>query len=258
MSTLETTMSTLETPVASLPGVSLSLGQLLQTLHAQGRLRPLIVEALAGRLMQQEARQAGLSVTAKELQAAADAFRRAQGLHTATATRAWLDGQGLTMSDFETGLEERLLAAKLKHHQTAAQAEKSFSARRTDFEKLQVAQVLVGRDDLARELASQVQDEGRNLEEVACAHGLPVVHHLLFRKDLGGPLAGALASAGTGELVGPVETAKGFALVVVEERRPAELDGTTRQALQDELFDAWLAGRMNQATFDPEKALPSA
>ena len=58
-------MTTLETPVASLPGVSLSLGQLLQTLHAQGRLRPLVAEALAGRLVQQEARQAGLSVTGR-------------------------------------------------------------------------------------------------------------------------------------------------------------------------------------------------
>jgi hypothetical protein len=247
-------MSTLETPVASLPGVSLSLGQLLQRLHAQGRLRPLIVEALAGRLVQQEARQAGLSVTAKELQAAADAFRRAQGLHTANATRAWLDGQGFTMVDFETGLEERLLAAKLKHHQTAAQAEESFSARRTDFEKLQVAQLLVGRDDLARELASQVQDEGRDLEEVARAHALPVVRHLLFRKDLGGPLAGPLASATAGELVGPVATPGGFVLAVVEERRPAELDGTTRQALQDEQFNAWLTCRMNQATFDLKMA----
>src|SRR5438105_2378096 len=132
------TMTTLETPIASLPGVSVSLGQLLQTLHAQGRLRPLVVEALAGRLVQQQTRQPGLAV----------------------------------------------------------------------------------------------------------------VHHLLFRKDLGGPLAEPLASAGAGELVGPVATAEGFALVVVEERRPAELDGATRQALQDELFDAWLAGRMNQATFD--------
>src|SRR5262245_30570787 len=126
-------MSTLETPVASLPGVSLSLGQLLQTLHAQGRLRPLIVQALAGQLVQEQARQAGLSVTAEDLQAAADAFRRVRGLHTASATRAWLDGQGLTVGDFETGLEERLLVARLKHDQTAAQAEKSFSARRTDF-----------------------------------------------------------------------------------------------------------------------------
>jgi len=119
--------------------------------------------------VKQEARQAGLSVTAEDLQAAADAFRRAHGLHTASSTRAWLDGQGLTAGDFESGLEERLLAANLKHHQTAAQAVESFSARRTDFERLQVAQVLVDRDDLALELASQVQDEGRDLEEVRSA-----------------------------------------------------------------------------------------
>jgi hypothetical protein len=250
-------MSTLDTPIASLPGLSLSLGQLLRTLHAQGRLRPLVVEALAGRLVQQEARQAGLSVTAKELQAAADAFRRCHGLHTAADTRAWLDGQGRTANDFEAGLEERLLAAKLKQHQTAARAVEYFSARRTDFERLRVAQVLVGRDDLARELASQVRDEGRGLEEVAREHGLPVVRHRLFRKDLNGPPAEPLASAAVGELVGPVATPEGFALIVVEERRPAELDVATRQALQDELFDEWLAGRLGQATFDLEMAGPS-
>src|SRR5215470_15187069 len=101
-------MTTLDTTIASLPGTRLSLGQLLQTLHAQGRLRPLVVEALAGRLVQQQARQASLSVTAEELQAAAEAFRRTHGLHTAAATRSWLDGQGLTVGDFETGLEDRL------------------------------------------------------------------------------------------------------------------------------------------------------
>jgi hypothetical protein len=129
-------------------------------------------------------------------------------------------------------------------------ADESFSARRTDFEKLQVAQVLVSSDDLARELASQVQDEGRDQEEVARAYGLQVVRHRLFRKDLGGPLAEPLASARTGELVGPVAAPQGFALVVLEERSPAELDGATQQALEDELFNAWLAGRMSQATFD--------
>src|SRR5262245_45594852 len=195
-------MNTLETPVASLPGVSLSLGQLLQTLHAQGRLRPINVEALAGQLVQEQARQAGLSVTAEELQAAADAFRRAHGLHTAAATRAWLGGQGLTAADFEAGLGERLLAARLKQRQTAARADESFAARRADFERLRVGQVLAGREDLARELASQIRDEGRGLEEVAREHGLPVARRLLFRKDLNGPLAEPLASAGAGELVG--------------------------------------------------------
>ena len=95
-------------------------------------------------------------------------------------------------------------------------------------------------------------------EEVAHGHGLPVARYLLFRKDLGGPLAGPLASAGTGKLVGPVATPNGFALVVVEQRLPAELDAATRQRIQDELFDAWLACRLSEATFDLKMAGPSA
>src|SRR5262249_59492509 len=122
---------------------------------------------LRGRPVRHRPGPAARPVTAEEPKAAADAFRRSHGLHTLSATRAWLDGQGLTVGDFEAGLEERLLAARLKHHQTAAQADESFAACRTDLERLQVAQVVVGSDDLARELASQVQDEGRDLEEVA-------------------------------------------------------------------------------------------
>jgi hypothetical protein len=250
-------MTTLDTTIASLPGTRLSLGGLLKRLHAQGRLGLLVREALAEQLVQEQARQAGLSVTAEELQAAADACRRAHGLHTAADTHAWLGGQGRTADEFQAGLEERLLAAKLKQHLTAAPADEYFSARQTDFERWRVAQVVVGRDDLARELASQVRDEGRSLEEVAREHGLPVIRHLLFRKDLSGPLAEPLASAAAGELVGPVATPKGFALVLVEERLAAELDAATRQRIQDELFDNWLAGWMNQATFDLKMAGPS-
>jgi hypothetical protein len=57
-------MRTLDTPLVSLPGVSVSLGQLLQRLRRQRRLWPLAVQALAAHLVLQEARQAGLSVSA--------------------------------------------------------------------------------------------------------------------------------------------------------------------------------------------------
>jgi len=128
--------------------------------------------------------------------------------------------------------------------------EEHFSARRAGLEQLWLAVVLVERDDLARELASQVRDEGRDLEDVAREHGLPVARHQVPRNALVGPLAEALAPAKTGELVGPVGTPEGFTLVVVEERRPAELDAATRQRIQDELFDRWLADRMKEASFD--------
>jgi hypothetical protein len=243
--------TTLDTTIASLPGTRLSLGGLLNWLQAQGRLGVLALEALAAQLVQEQARQAGLSVTAEELQAAADAFRRDLGLHTAADTHARLAQQRLSVHDFEAGLEEALLADKLKHHLTAAGVDDYFSAHRAGLDVLQLAHVLAGRDELARELVSQVRDEGRGLEEVAREHGLAVVRRRLFRKDLGGPLAEALASAGPGDLAGPVGTPEGFALVVVEERRPAELGPATRRRLEEELFCDWLAGRMQEATFEP-------
>ena len=125
-----------------------------------------------------------------------------------------------------------------------------FAAHQTEFEHLQLAQLLVERDDLARELASQVRDEGRSLEEVAREQGLRVAHHQLLRRHLSGPLAEALATAATGELVGPVGTPQGFALVLIEERRQPELDPPTRQRIQDELFENWLATRLREAKLD--------
>src|SRR5262249_57700576 len=88
------------------------------------------------------------------------------------------------------------------------------------------------------------------LGEVAREHGLSLARHRVLRNALVGPLAEALASAKTGELIGPVVTPEGCALAVLEERRPAEPDAVTRQGIQDELFEGWLAAKLGQATLD--------
>ena len=61
-----------------------------------------------------------------------------------------------------------------------------------------------------------------------------------------------------GELVGPVETPDGFALVRVEERRAAELDPATRQRSQDRLFADWLSARLGNAILDTAPLLGTA
>jgi hypothetical protein len=43
---------------------------------------------------------------------------------------------------------------------------------------------------------------------------------------------------------------RGLALVVIEQRQPAELDGATRQRIQDELFGGWLAGRLREVALN--------
>ena len=115
-----------------------------------------------------------------------------------------------------------------------------------DLTPTQLARLLGERDDLARELASQVRDEGRDLDAVAAEHGLPVIRRQLLRKKLGEALAGAKDS----EVVGPVATPDGFALARIEERREPVLDPAIRQAIQQELFEKWLADTTQEAALD--------
>jgi peptidylprolyl isomerase len=236
--------------LASLPETQLTVGGLFEWLRTQGRLGPLVREALAARLVREQARKADLSTKAEELQEAADHFRRRHGLYSAADTRAWLAAQGLSVDNFEASLEQDILAAKLRQHLTATEVDGHFAAHQADFDRLRLALVLVPRDDQARELASQVREEGRDLAEAAREQGLHLERVETLRKELTGPLGSALGPAEVGQLVGPVATPLGFALVLVEERRRAELDGATRQRIQDDLFEGWLAARMRQATLN--------
>jgi hypothetical protein len=83
-------VNALDTVIASAAGARLSAGQLLRKLRREGRLRPFLLEALAEGVVREHARQAGLSVRAEELQAAAAAFRRGHRLISAADTHAWL------------------------------------------------------------------------------------------------------------------------------------------------------------------------
>jgi hypothetical protein len=239
-------MNALDSTVGRLDGVSLTLGGLVGHLCIQGRWEPLIREALAALLVRDQAGRAGLSVTDEELQSAANDFRRRQRLHSSVDTLAWLAARNLSVDDFEAALGQDLLAVRLRHHLTGAEAERYFSASRAGFECLTVAQVLLPREDLARELASQVREEGRELADVAREHGLQLARARWYRKDLGEPLA----SAPSGDLVGPVGTPKGFVLALVEDRRPAELDSPTRRHIQNEMYQDWLTDRMRGATIN--------
>jgi hypothetical protein len=142
------------------------------------------------------------------------------------------------------------LAAKLKQHLGAAGVEAHFATHQADHERLRVGMLLGEREDLARELASQVRDEGRDLDAVAAEHGLPVLRRQLLRKELGEALVSALAAAKDGEVVGPVATPQGFALVQIKERHEPVLDPAIRQAIQQELFDRWPADAIREAALD--------
>jgi hypothetical protein len=170
-------MTTLDTVLASLAGPPLRWGGLLKRLHRQARTRPRVLDALP-----EQARQAGLAVVTEELQAAADVFRSDQGLSTAADTHVWLAAQGLSVADLEASLQASLQAARLEQHLTAGQVDEPVAAHRAEREQVQHAQLLVQRDEPARQVG-----EGRDLEEVD--------QHRLLRQDRDGALADELDTA---------------------------------------------------------------
>lgn len=239
-----------DTVVASLAGSQLTLAGLIQRLHTQGRLASLVREAVVRQWVLDQARTSGLSVTNEELQQAADIYRQRSGLLSAFDTNAWLTRHGLSLDDFEAGLEETLLARKFRQHLIASKVDAHFAANQAGYESMRVALLVVGREDLAREIASQVREEGRDLDAVALEQQLPVIRRQLLRKELGEPLGAAVAAAKDGDLVGPIASPQGFALAEVKERRPAELDAALRQRIEQELFTDALEYQMNAATLD--------
>jgi parvulin-like peptidyl-prolyl isomerase len=235
--------------VASLAGVSLSLGDWLASLKRRGRLLPLLREAVVERFLLECASQTGLTVSPEELQQAANAFRRQHGLTSAEQAHTWLAGQHLSTLDFEDALERDLLIEKLKDHLTRDRIAAHFAANQAGYGRARLRLLLVAREDLARELLTQFH-EGRDFAELARAHSAhPSRDHggqvgWMMRHQLPGVTADPVFAAREGEVVGPLPTPQGFQLFLVEALLPAELDANLTNLIRQELFDAWLQERL--------------
>jgi parvulin-like peptidyl-prolyl isomerase len=250
-------MTDLRSVVVSSGGLSLSLRDWLVYLKQRGRLLPLLRQGAVDHVVARRAAEAGLAVTAAELQAAANAFRRRHGLTSAADTHAWLARQRLTVDDFERSLEADLLAAKFRDHLTRDHLPSHFAAYRERYARARLRQIIVASEGTARELLAQVADEGRDFAELARAHSLdnasrPTGGSLgaVPRLALPASAADVIFRAKPGSVVGPVPTDRGFALFLVEELLPAELDEEMAALIRRELFDAWLAEQLRDVRID--------
>src|SRR5262249_34180070 len=124
-------MTALDSPLASAGDISVDVAELLASLRQRGQLADLLRQALAEKVAVAAARDAGLTVPDAELQAAADDFRRRNGMHDAGGTHAWLAERGMGVPDLEAALERDLLIAKFQDHLFAHQGVARFEADRT-------------------------------------------------------------------------------------------------------------------------------
>jgi peptidylprolyl isomerase len=241
------------TPAVRRGEVTLTLADMLRRDLRRGRLLPHLRRAATEAFLLDQAKVLGLNVADSEAQQAADTFRRRLGLLKADQTNSWLAKQRLSVDDFETGLRESLLLAKLRRHVSAKPAAERFAANTADFDKLVLCVVLVPTQDLAAEILSRIE-EGSDLAELArehSKHASAAKGGLMsaFRCQLSPIMRDALASTSIGQVVGPVATPDGFIVLRLEKLGKAALDKTTAAFLTRAAWQAWLREKLATAEF---------
>lgn len=211
-------------------------------------------------LLQEELEREPITLSDAELQEAMDRFRAAKKLFKAQDTLAWLERHGMTHEGLERYVTNEALVDRLRDRAVGDGVERYFREHPGAFDTARVARLEVADEGRARELAEEIR-AGR-LDFYAAAErcfaeaaerGAPPRAGLLAviqRRQAAPALREQLFAAAPGQLVGPVPAEGGHALLRVLAVVPAQLDGRTRAAVKNVLFDEWLAERRRAARIE--------
>ena len=220
-----------------------------------------LVESLLNACLMEEAlEREPIELSDAELQRTMDEFRRARRLYTAANTHSWMERHGITHRKLEQFVASQAVAARLRERVTAGRVDGTFAARKAEFDTSRIARFDLPDEESARQVSNQIrrgevgfyeaaercflQDPGRT-----SAPSRPLLQ-VIHRRQVPPPLADAIFAAVPNEVVGPIRTAEGYALIRVLSFTRACLDEPTRCAIQEMLFAEWLADRRHAATIE--------
>jgi len=220
---------------------------------------PILTRLINVCLVQETLDQAPIDLPDTELQRGMDAFRRAHELYTAEATALWMHQRGMTQEHLERVVADNLAIAKLRDQVAAAQVECYFAEHRAAFDTAQIAQIVYVDEASARQASQQIHTGAADFYAVAQRQVLAAgqagrevapFFRTLQRAEVDEALGAAIFTATSGEVVGPMRLAKGYALAQVLSVTPARLDEPTRESIKTLLFEAWLAERRRAASIE--------
>jgi putative peptide maturation system protein len=210
-------------------------------------------------LIQEAVSEVPLELSGRELQHALDSFRRAHRLYTAEETYRWMEHRGLSQAQLERLVGDQAMIARLRERVTAGRVEAYFEQHRAEFDAAWIARFEVADEAMARQLGEQIRRGEVDFYQAAQdAFVSTAAASTQPGRDLFGvvrrgqltPALAALFSAAPGELVGPLQTETGYAIVRVLSLTPARLDEPLRRAIKAILFEQWLAERRAAATIE--------
>ncbi|MGB3612506.1 MAG: peptidylprolyl isomerase [Elainellaceae cyanobacterium] len=178
-------------------------------------------------------------------------FRQQQQLSDPAAFQQWLASADVTYDQFYNQTRAGLQIEALKAAIALPKLQQYFIERKLYLDRVVLSRIIVEDKDMAEELRHQVLDKQTSFEALAQDYSITddrIVNGMVgpvSRGTMPDALRAIVDDATVGELVGPITMDQRWGLFRIEALLPASLDDDVlRQALIDELFEQWLAAKI--------------
>jgi parvulin-like peptidyl-prolyl isomerase len=234
---------------------SISTRQVVKYLQASGKLGQFIGDILRQHVIEQEINtRDDIEISQALTEQTIIDFRLKNQLTEPQLFQDWLKNNGTDYTTFVSSVAFGFKLEKLKALVTEPKLQEYFIERKIFLDRVVISRIIVENRELADELQIQIE-EGASFDQLAREYSLAddrMVNGMMgpvSRGTMPDILRAAVDVASPGKLVGPIELDGRYGLFRVEQFLPASLEDTQlKQALQNELFEKWLAEKIQKLT----------
>ncbi|MBD1840416.1 peptidylprolyl isomerase [Coleofasciculus sp. FACHB-64] len=233
---------------------SISLEQALKYLRSSGKLSSFIGEILRQYVVDEELKNLKLDISLAAIEQAVIDFRLQRNLADPKSFQEWLARNRIDYETFHNQVKSGFQLTKLKAQIAEPKLQEYFIERKLFLDRVVLSRLVVAQQELAEELYSQLE-EGASFEQLAQEYSLTddrIVNGMMgpvSRGTLPDQIRAAIDTASPGRLLEPLKLENRWALFRVEQFLPASLeDSQLKEALQNELFEQWLAQKIQTLT----------
>ncbi|ABA23823.1 PpiC-type peptidyl-prolyl cis-trans isomerase [Trichormus variabilis ATCC 29413] len=233
----------------------ISIEQTVKYLQSSGKLGQFISDVLRQYVIEQEIQgRDDVEINPALTEQTVIDFRLKNQLADPQAFQDWLTNNGTDYARFHASITFNFKLEKLKTLVTEAKLPEYFIEQKIFLDRVVISRIVVDSRELAEELQLQIA-EGGSFEQLAKEYSVlddRLVNGMMgpiSRGTMPDKLRAAIDVATPGQLVGPIEIDGRYGLFRVEQFLPASLDDIQlKQALQNELFEKWLAEKIQKLT----------
>ncbi|OUL37348.1 peptidylprolyl isomerase [Nostoc sp. T09] len=233
----------------------ISIEQAVKYLQASGKLTQFIGDIIRQYIIEQEiSMRDDIDISSALTEQTIIDFRLKNQLTEPQIFQEWLKKNGTDYATFHSSIAFGFKLEKLKALITEPKLPEYFIERKIYLDRVVLSRIFVDNRELSEELQTQIE-EGGSFEQLAKEYSLAddrIVNGMMgpiSRGTLPDILRAAIDAAIPGQLIGPIELDGRYGLFRLEQFLPASLEDTQlKQALQNELFEKWLAEKIQKLT----------